>query len=213
MRYLDKTGLSIIFIIVFHIVGLLGFIFPQYQDFFLSFVPFHLLLMAAILVANQKEFNRAFFLGMLTVMIGGFMVEVVGVATGSIFGNYTYGQTLGFKLAEVPLIIGVNWFVLVFSIGAVLKKYFKHQRNLKSLLGAFILVLIDVLIEPVAVKYDYWSWVDSFVPLQNYVAWYIVSFILMRIYFELEFRKTNKVAATLLICQIVFFVALNLTIS
>jgi putative membrane protein len=213
MRYLDKPGLSIIFIIVFHIVGLLGFIFSEYQDFFLSFVPFHLLLMAAILIANQKEFNKAFFLGMLTVMIGGFMVEVVGVATGAIFGNYSYGQTLGYKLADVPLIIGVNWFVLVFSIGAVLKKYFKHQRNFKSLLGAFILVLIDVLIEPVAVKYDYWSWVDSFVPLQNYVAWYIVSFILLRVYFELEFRKTNKVAATLLICQIVFFAVLNLTIG
>lgn len=211
MRYLDKTGLSIIFIIIFHIVGLLGFIFSEYQAFFLSFVPFHLLLMAAILIANQKEFNKPFLLGMLIVMIGGFMAEVVGVATGAIFGNYTYGQTLGYKVAAVPLIIGVNWFVLVFSIGAVLKKYFKHQHILKSLVGALILVLIDVLLEPVAVKYDYWSWAESFVPLQNYVAWFIVSFILMRIYFELEFRKTNKVAATLLLCQIMFFTILNLT--
>lgn len=212
MKYLDKPGLSIIFIIVFHIVGLLGFLFSEYQDFFLSFVPFHLLLMAGILVANQKEFNKPFYLGMLTVIIAGFVVEVVGVATGAIFGNYTYGQTLGYKLAEVPLIIGINWFVLVFSIGAVLKKYFKHQRNLKSLIGAAVLVFIDFLIEPVAIKYDYWSWTDSFVPLQNYIAWFIVSFILLRIYFELEFRKTNKVAATLLICQILFFAILNLTI-
>lgn len=212
MRYLDKPGLSIIFIIVFHIVGLLGFIYSEYQDFFLSFVPFHLLLMAGILVANQKEFNKSFYLGMLTVMLSGFMVEVVGVATGTIFGSYTYGKTLGYKLAEVPLIIGVNWFLLVFSIGAVLKKYFKHQRNLKSLIGAAVLVFIDFLIEPIAIRYDYWSWADSFVPLQNYVAWFIVSFILLRIYYELEFRKTNKVAATLLICQIVFFAVLNLTI-
>lgn len=213
MRYLDKPGVSIIFIIVFHIVGLLGFIFSEYQDFFLSFVPFHLLLMAAILVANQKEFNGKFYLGMVTIIISGFLVEVVGVATGSIFGVYTYGQTLGYKIAEVPLIIGINWFVLIFSIGAVLKRYLKHQRNLKSLIGAVMLVFIDFLIEPVAIKYDYWSWADSFVPLQNYVAWFIVSFVLLRIYFELEFRKTNKVAATLLICQIVFFAILNLTIG
>ncbi|MDA9555303.1 carotenoid biosynthesis protein [Pelobium sp.] len=212
MRYLDKTGLSKIFIVVFHIVGLIGFVGLDYKDFFLSFVPFHLLLMGGILIANQKEFTQKFWVGALAIIIAGITVEIVGVATGSIFGNYTYGNTLGYKLADVPLIIGINWFILVFSVGSILKKYFKHQRNLKSLIGAFILVLIDVLIEPVAIKYDYWSWQDGIVPLQNFVAWFIVSFVMLRAYYEFDFRKTNKVAATLLICQTLFFIVLNLTV-
>jgi bisanhydrobacterioruberin hydratase len=212
MRYLDKSGLSKIFIIIFHLVGLIGFLLPNYHDFFLSFVPFHLLLMAGILIANQKEYNKNFWMCTVAIILAGITVEIIGVATGAIFGNYTYGQTLGFKVADVPLLIGVNWFIIVFCVGAVLKKYFKHQRNLKSLIGAFILVMMDVLIEPVAIKFDYWSWQDSIIPLQNFVAWYIVSFLFLRAYYEIDFRKTNKVAGVLLISQTLFFIILNLTV-
>ena len=58
MKYLEKASLSNIFIVIFHLVGFLGFSFPKYHDFFISFVPFHLLLMAGILLANQKELNQ-----------------------------------------------------------------------------------------------------------------------------------------------------------
>lgn len=212
MRYLDKPGLSIIFIIIFHIVGLVGFILPEHQEFFMSFVPFHLLLMGAILLANQKEFTPKLWRGVVAITVGGFVIEFIGVATGKIFGVYSYGATLGYKLADIPLIIGVNWFVLIFSVGAVLKKHLKHQRNLKSLIGAAILLGIDILIEPIAIKFDYWAWKDAIVPLQNFVAWFIISFVMLRAYFEMDFRKTNKVALTLLISQIVFFIILNLTV-
>jgi len=211
MKYLEKTGLSKIFIIVFHLVGFIGFSLPHLHDFFISFVPFHLLLMTAILLVNQKEFKKEFWLGLAFVYLAGYLVEVVGVSSGAIFGNYTYGNTLGIKLAQVPLLIGLNWVILIFSVGAVLKKYFKHLRNLKSLVGAVILVFIDFLLEPIAVRFDYWSWADSVVPLQNYVAWFFVCFILLRVYYELEFRKSNPVAMTLLISQILFFAGLNVT--
>lgn len=212
MRYLDKSGVSKIFIIVFHLVGLVGFLVPHMEEFFLSFVPFHLLLMGAILIVNQREFNAKLWQGIAAIVIGGFIIEVIGVATGSIFGNYHYGATLGIKVADVPLIIGINWMMLVFSVGAVLKRHFKHLRNLKSLIGAAILVFIDILIEPVAMKFDYWNWQDASVPFRNYVAWFIVSFLMLRAYYQFEFRKTNKVAFTLLISQIIFFIVLNLTV-
>lgn len=211
MKYLEKPGLSKIFIIIFHVVGFVGFSLPHLHDFFISFVPYHLLLMVSILLINQKEFNKQFWLGLIFVYTSGYLVEVVGVSTGSIFGTYAYGNTLGFKLAQVPLLIGINWVILVFSVGAVLKKYLKHQRNLKSIIGAVVLVFIDFLIEPVAVKFDYWSWLDSAIPLQNYVAWFFVCFVLLRVYYELEFRKSNPVAFTLLVSQVLFFIGLNVT--
>nr|WP_294898660.1 carotenoid biosynthesis protein [uncultured Pedobacter sp.] len=211
MKYLDKPGLSKIFIIIFHLVGFVGFSLPQFHDFFISFVPFHLMLMATILLINQKDFRKEFWLGLIFVYLAGYLIEVVGVSSGAVFGNYTYGNTLGIKLAQVPLLIGINWLILVFGVGAALKKYFKHLRNLKSLVGAAILVFIDFLIEPIAVKFDYWSWADSAIPLQNYVAWFFVCFILLRVYYELEFRKSNPVALTLIISQVLFFIGLNVT--
>ncbi len=211
MKYLDKPNLSKIFIIVFHAVGFVGFSIPHLHDFFISFVPYHLLLMAAILLMNQQEFNRPFWLGLIFVYLSGYLVEVLGVSTGAVFGEYAYGATLGIKLMNVPLLIGVNWVILVFSIGAVLKKYFKHQRLLKSIIGAAILVFIDFLIEPVAVQFDYWSWTNSVIPLQNYIAWFFICVILIRVYYQLEFRKSNRVALTLLVSQILFFIGLNVT--
>lgn len=211
MKYLDKPGLSKIFIIIFHIVGFVGFSLPHLHDFFISFVPFHLLLMVTILLINQKDFRKEFWFGLIFVYLSGYLVEVVGVSSGAIFGTYAYGNTLGIKVAQVPLMIGVNWVILVFGIGAVLKKHMKHLRNLKSLMGAAILVFIDFLIEPVAVRFDYWSWADSAIPLQNYVAWFFVCFILLRVYYELEFRKSNPVAFTLIISQVLFFIGLNVT--
>jgi putative membrane protein len=212
MKYLEKAVLSKIFIIIFHVVGFIGFSLPQYHDFFLSFVPYHILLMAGILLANQKEYNRNFWAAFAFIYVSGFLVEVVGVSSGAVFGVYHYGETLGLKLANVPLLIGVNWFIIVFCVGAVLKKYLKHQRTLKAAIGAVILIALDFLIEPVAVRFDYWSWENSEIPLRNFIAWFFVSFVLLRIYYELEFRKSNPVALTLLICQFLFFLGLNLTV-
>lgn len=140
------------------------------------------------------------------------MIEVVGVSSGEVFGVYRYGETLGVKLANVPLLIGVNWFIIVFCVGAVLKKYLKHQRTLKAAIGAVILIVLDFLIEPVAVKFDYWSWENSEIPLKNFIAWFFVGFVLLRVYYELEFRKSNSVALTMIICQFLFFLGLNLTV-
>lgn len=212
MIHLEKASLSKIFIIIFHLVGFVGFSLPQYHDFFLSFVPYHLLLMAAILLANQKEYNKNFWAALVFVYVSGYLVEVVGVSSGSIFGVYHYGETLGVKVANVPLLIGVNWFIIVFGVGAILKRYLKHQRTLKAALGALILIALDFLIEPVAVRFDYWSWENSEIPLQNFVAWFFVAFVLLRVFYELEFRKSNPVALTMIVCQFLFFLGLNLTV-
>ncbi|MBK0383743.1 carotenoid biosynthesis protein [Pedobacter sp. SD-b] len=213
MKYLDKAGISKIFIIIFHVVGFIGFSIPDYHDFFLSFVPYHLLLMAAILMANQKEYNRNFWVAFIFVYLSGYLIEVVGVATGAIFGVYHYGETLGIKFLDVPLLIGINWVIIIFSVGAILKKHFKHQRTVKSLVGAAILVGLDFLIEPVAVRFDYWAWENSEIPLQNFTAWFFIVFVLLRTYYELDFRKSNPVAFTMVVCQFLFFLGLNLTIA
>lgn len=205
-----KKQISIIFIIVFHVVGLVGFLTPFLHELFISLVPFHLLLMAGILIINQKELSINFWLGAIIITVAGFLVELLGITTGKIFGSYAYGDTLGIKLAKVPLLIGVNWFILVFSLGSYLKRKFKHKPNVKSLVGAFFLVLTDFLIEPVAIAQHYWSWSEIAIPLQNYIGWYIVSFLMLRLYFAIDFKKSNSVGLLLFITQFIFFVILNI---
>jgi putative membrane protein len=205
----SKAYLSRIFIILFHIIGCLGFYFNETRELFISLVPFHLLFMACILFSNYVTINLKTIYAVLVVFLAGYLIEVIGVHTGQIFGYYSYGGTLGKKLFSVPLIIGVNWFIVVFSLGGTLRSIFKRNKVIRTIVGAVILVGLDFLIEPVAIEYDYWSWQNNTVPQQNYMGWFLFSLAMMAFYNYFDFKKTNLVSKTLFLSQLLFFVALN----
>ena len=99
------------FVILFHLVGFLGFFFG-YKELFTSLIPFHLLLMLLLLVWSYESFNSRFA---VLIYCLGFGIEYLGVHTGLIFGSYQYGDALGYKLASIPLLIGVNWVLLILN--------------------------------------------------------------------------------------------------
>ncbi|TAE36694.1 MAG: carotenoid biosynthesis protein [Sphingobacteriales bacterium] len=208
---ISKAYLSKIFIVLFHIIGFIGFILNDTREFFITLVPFHLLLMAGILLANFSKYTYKTIYAVAIICISGYLIEVIGVHTGKIFGQYYYGNTLGLKVFSVPLIIGVNWFIVVFMVAGTLRSLLKTQKVLRTILGAIALVIIDYLIEPVAIRFDYWSWQNNTIPMQNYIGWFAVSLAMMIFYNYYDFKKRNPVVKTLLITQTLFFVALNIT--
>lgn len=206
---LNKVVICSFLIAIFYTVGLIGFLIPSLTPLFLKLVPFHLLLMVILLIVSHRQKNKEFKLFLLVAYLAGYLIEVIGVNTGYIFGSYQYGQTLGVKLAAVPLMIGVNWVIMIYSTGVTIS-YLKIQNHVvRALIGAFFLVFMDILIEPVAIRFDYWGWADLNIPFQNYVAWFIFSFCMMLFFFARKFRKKNPAAIVLLISQLIFFAALN----
>ena len=129
--------------------------------------------------------------------------------TGFPFGNYSYGPVLGFQLFEVPLLIGVNWLLLVYVCGEIFHNRIKNDF-LAAGLGSLLMVLLDVLIEPVAVKLDFWSWENEVIPLSNFIGWFGIAFIILLIYRKLTFDKSNVLSLYLLINLAIFFLLLNL---
>jgi putative membrane protein len=74
------------------------------------------------------------------------------------------------------------------------------------------MVIIDVSLEHVAVALDFWSWENDSIPLQNYIAWFVVAF-LMHLYFQrLDLKKINRIGVALFIIQYIFFFILSHTI-
>ena len=57
---------------------------------------------------------------------------------------------------------------------------------------------------------DFWQWPGGVVPLQNYIAWFLISFALLILFQYLRFDKRNPVAAPVLALQVLFFGILNL---
>ena len=211
--------------ILFHTIGLVGLLFFD-QAFFLAATPLNLLLSFGLLIWTQNAKNIAFYIFLLTCFAVGVAVEVIGVNTGLLFGDYTYGQVLGPKLRNVPLLIGVNWFIIIYccgiSIHTLLMKAItriaadtgKAPLALKALSviidGATLAVFFDWLMEPVAVKLGYWTWNgDGSIPMFNYICWFVVSLLLLISFHFAKFNKQNKFAVNLLLIQLMFFLLLR----
>lgn len=206
------TAQAVRLIIIFHLVGLVGLSIPLTKSLFLQLVPAHLLLMMLILFFSHHKVNTKFLLFFVLVVIAGFAVEWVGVHTGKLFGNYSYGSILGIKLSGIPLIIGINWFLLIYATGVSLNRGHINSMWLRIPAGALVLVLLDRLIEPVAMKFGYWHWAGNAIPDKNYVCWFMVSAVFLLMFELFKFNRQSIVGPVLLVSQFVFFLALLLQI-
>jgi putative membrane protein len=77
--------------------------------------------------------------------------------------------------------------------------------------GALLAMMFDWLMEPVAIKLGYWTWLtDGGIPTKNYWDWFFVSAFLMIFFRLLKFHKNNQFALHLLLIQTLFFISLRI---
>ena len=203
-----KFKISIGLLIAFYLFGIVG-ILANYQTIdFLSLTPLNLIVNLFLLLINHQNGTKRQWLLFAFIAIFGFFVEVIGVNTGYIFGDYVYESTLGWKLFNTPLIIGINWLMLSYSVVYTFCRLVKH-KIITAFFGACVLLLLDILIEPVAMNYGFWTWNNNMVPLKNYVAWFCISFFLCYIISLFKGESKNKLATYLLILQFIFFGIFN----
>lgn len=196
------------FLIIFYIVGLLGFIIPFTKAFFISITPFALLLNVYLLAIYHEKYTLKYVLIFLLIFISGYSIEVVGVKTGLIFGSYIYGNALGIKLFETPLLIGINWLFLTYTATSIAEKL-KIKKWFAIFVAPAFMLVYDIVMEQVAPKMDMWNWHNSEVPIRNYVAWYVIAFSFVLLLKAFKIKTSNPLSAILFICQFLFFTALT----
>jgi len=67
------------------------------------------------------------------------------------------------------------------------------------------MVGLDLLIEPVAIRLDFWQWSFNKIPVQNYLGWLVVSLVLQFYFINSKFLKNNLLAPLLFCLQLLFF--------
>ncbi|WP_046245902.1 carotenoid biosynthesis protein [Hymenobacter terrenus] len=201
-------------VLLFHVTGFMGLAFTKNPDFYLRFTPLTLLLTALLLLLFQRERNASFWGFCITVVLLGIGVEFIGVNTGRIFGHYSYGDTLGFKLFDaqpfvgVPPLIGLNWLVLTYVCG-MLARYLPLPELPRILLAALLMVGLDLCLEPVASQYDFWHWSANVIPFQNFRDWFIVACVLQMLFNRTTFPKVNPLVPLVYLTQLLFFFLLG----
>jgi putative membrane protein len=134
----------------------------------------------------------------------GMIVELLGVQYGLLFGVYEYGANLGLKVGGVPILIGVNWAVLVLISGEI-SNNIQAPRWVKVLSGAALMVLLDFLMEAVAPGFDFWRFEGGEAPLSNYIAWFGIASVLHGIFQWMKIKGNFTFSLHLYLCQLIFF--------
>lgn len=81
--------------------------------------------------------------------------------------------------------------------------------TLSPLIAAMLTALYDVTIEPVAIALDYWQWGGGEIPLQNYLAWAGIAFLISLPLYVFRIRFRSPVLLVYFFAQLFFFVVLN----
>lgn len=200
-----KKHLAIAIILLFHTVGLIGFwVNPSY---FQHLTPINLLLSLVLVLLMSNQQSWKFYAAFFATAVLGFFIEVLGVKTDLIFGSYYYGSSFGYKLFSVPLLVGVNWAILLYSTSQWVS--FK-QRWLNILCGSFLMVFLDYFMEQSCSRFDFWYWKHEQIPLQNYIAWFIISLLLNYFFQKTLQSKDNKTAKAFFVIELCFFILLYL---
>lgn len=205
-----KGNKEILFLIIMYFVGLIGHLIPSSRELMITLTPFTLLLTGG--VVTYKSFYKSdkifIYWGLITYLVT-FILEVIGVESGLVFGGYSYGDALGFRLMDVPLIIGFNWVLVI--LGAItISQSFSKNIIVVSILSALFSAMFDYYLEPVAIKLGYWNWENTIVPLQNYFAWFAIAFIFAIVLLKIKSDFNKGIFKEYFIIQFVFFLILNL---
>ena len=215
--FISRTGnkspvqVTIFTALIFFIftMGYIGILIPETRAISVRVTPYIIMLSLLSVLYFVKPYTFKKVLIFLIIAVFGFFIEVIGVNTQKIFGSYTYGKTLGLSLFNTPLLIGINWLFLVYASASVMERYTLNSK-LKILLASLIMLAYDVVLEPVAIKTDMWYWMNSIIPLQNYIAWFVIAIILHSFLRWSRIDTKNPVAPWVLLCQFLFFLALRI---
>lgn len=163
---------------------------------------------AGLITLFSSERSSSLFLALASA--SALAIEILGVATGKIFGTYEYTDALGFRLLDAPVVIAMAWCVL---LGYVWHgtSYLRYGVLVRATVGALWMTCLDLLVDPLAAgPLAYWRWIEGGwyegIPLSNFAGWFIVSFVLLL--FLHQRRLRNSVARAIGLTVLMFFTVL-----
>ncbi len=150
-----------------------------------------------------KGWQRAMLMLVISFLIS-FTAEALGVNFGLIFGRYHYTAVLGMQVFGVPLLAALAWEPIVYAAFCItdilapsqLARNNSWWRRLPlhvwmAGIGALATTAWDMMIDPIAVNEGWWVWQEGGsympylkhgVPIQNFLGWLGVSFVINLIY-------------------------------
>lgn len=203
--------LSILYILLFagglwNVLGVFSSILPLLSSPFVISIG----IISIILFFKSIKISFVNALILLIVFVSSIYAEYIGVSTSILFGNYSYTNVLYPHILGVPFAIGFAWISTLFaSLGVIylliniiekrlnyniLTKLKLDNSNFSfisvifiAILNGSLMTIFDFIMEPAAIKLNYWFWLENDniynIPFKNYLSWFglgtIFSFLIL----------------------------------
>ena len=120
----------------------------------------------------------------LIVIVLSLVIETCGALTGFPFGIYHYTGRFGPEIGPVPMTIPLAWHVVLTNALLLVRGVAPHWPRVgEAIMVGLVAALYDGLLEPFATRVkDYWHWQAGHVPLQNYVAWFLIGALIVGLF-------------------------------
>ncbi len=126
-------------------------------------------------------------------------VEGIGVLTGFPYGHFFYSDLMGIKIfGLVPWAVPFAFIPLTLGTITIATQYVQKSWKI-ILLSASLLVIVDLVIDPILVYLGIWIWlIPGFyygVPISNFIGWFITGLIassILLIFFRLRVRAAPR---------------------
>lgn len=199
LRYLViVTVISVVLIIL---NASLGMVIPFRVEFLMGYIG-ALLVFVIWHALLTKGWRRSLMMFGLSFIVA-FTAEALGVNFGLVFGDYYYTNILGTSLFGVPLLAALAWEPIVYAafcisdmlsqrlVSTLPQSLSKSNYIWIAAIGAFATTAWDMMIDPIAVSQGWWVWngggpyvpyVANGVPIQNFIGWLGVAFVINLIY-------------------------------
>jgi putative membrane protein len=201
---MTKPHILIALLILFYAVGTGLFLIHDTRPLFKLLTPFSLILSFSAVLLMQKEWSWKLVTAFMVVFLASLLIEIIGVRTGLLFGAYEYGNALGIKVLDTPILIGLNWLLLIYCTSALVNHY-PLSRTGRIFFGAGLMVVYDLVLEYVAPVMGMWSWENRYPGPRNFFMWFLVSLVFHSLFQRLGLTIENKPARFLFLIQFLFF--------
>jgi putative membrane protein len=194
IRRLAATTLAIYAVLTAYIV-IEYYIGNRYRQIFTPLMTFVACAFALLHGSGRIGWRRTLLLLGLTFSVS-LLFESIGVATGLVYGDYSYTDKLGPKfLGLVPYLIPVAWFMMTYPSYVIAERLvpaYNHVwkwRLAVAAVGAVVMTAWDLAMDPIMVSGSHWVWKEQGayfgVPLQNYWGWWLTMFVALILFLSL----------------------------
>jgi uncharacterized membrane protein len=198
-RYL--SAVTVVSVLLIMLNAALGMRIPFTVSFLVGYVA-ALLVFVAWHAILTKGWKRSLVMFGLSFVIA-FSAETLGVNYGYVFGHYYYTPALGVSLFGVPFLAALAWEPIVYAAFCLSDLLSSKATGMAGIsnhqslpvwaaaIGALATTAWDLMIDPIAVSQGWWAWIGggsyvpyvaNGVPIQNFLGWLGVAFVINLIY-------------------------------